>query len=128
MTDKGINPGQAQTFIARERPAPQGDWVVVADDGIDAIAVEVGLTESQAIELARRLEECLETKKAGTLVDMPKVTQMLDSGWLVTLYKNELGSYTAEANRKGSKDIITDDFTPEQALTRLAYKVFGEII
>jgi hypothetical protein len=24
--------------------------------------------------------------------------------------------------------IDTDDFTPEQALTRMAYKVFGEII
>lgn len=24
--------------------------------------------------------------------------------------------------------VITDDFTPEQALTRMAYKVFGEII
>lgn len=98
-----------------------------------------------------------------TIVDMPKVTQMLDNGWTVSLYRNDLGSYTAvgrtdseamwERARDKIHDIIrnaghshetaeaicentmdepgevdTDDFTPEQALTRLAYKVHGEII
>jgi hypothetical protein len=92
-----------------------------------------------------------------TIVDFPKVTQMLDAGWTVVLVKNGLGSYTAcgtHASRgmvmatqeklvasalpemKGlvreSFDsdfaIDTDDFTPEQALTRLAYKVHAEII
>jgi hypothetical protein len=98
-----------------------------------------------------------------TLIDMPKVAQMLDIGWHVSLFKNELGSYTAKArhgnhivwenardrimdelqrrgveydvrqvalqsdwNKRGT--VVTDDFTPEQALTRLAYKVHGEVI
>ena len=32
-----------------------------------------------------------------------------------------------ECNFDGD-ELMTDDFTPEQALTRMAYKVFGEII
>lgn len=98
-----------------------------------------------------------------TIVDMPKVTQMLDNGWQVAIWKNELGSYTARGAHKSvsvwhrakqgkmqemlkagwSKEeaedltdsdfcnegeIDTDDFTPEKALTRLAYKVHGEVI
>jgi hypothetical protein len=99
-----------------------------------------------------------------TIVDMPKVAQMLDSGWEVELSKNRINSYTAKAfngNRAvwvrarqkcieammangidevtaigmhGSSfisrgnQVVTDDFTPEQALTRLAYKVHGEIL
>lgn len=65
---------------------------------------------------------------SNTIVDMPKVTQMLDADWKVGLYKNELGSYTATAHRGPLAFIHTDDFTPEQALTRLAYKVHGEVI
>lgn len=97
---------------------------------------------------------------SDTIVDMPKVAQMLDAGWKVRLWKNGMGSYEvsgwhpSEALRaKVAKalvvtheavvgqvcaydrefdwtddDLITDDFTPEQALTRLAYKVHGEII
>ena len=101
---------------------------------------------------------------SDTKVDMPKVTQMLDAGWNVHLYKGGMGSYEAEGyhcngrvrdrvaqklresfNKSwaGSKDpmhykeefdwtederLHTDDFTPEQALTRLAYKVHGEIL
>jgi len=64
----------------------------------------------------------------GTLIDMAKVTQMLDSGWNVKLFKNQLGSYTARGIHPNKKKEITDDFTPEQALTRLAYKIHGEII
>lgn len=97
-----------------------------------------------------------------TIVDLPKVAQMLDSGWKVKLFKNRLGTYSAMAKgpaarvrealerlwgwlhaQEGKVDqeweefwlahccngyLITDDFTPEQALTRLAYKVHGEII
>jgi hypothetical protein len=92
-----------------------------------------------------------------TIVDMPKVTQMLDAGWRVVVFKNEMGSYTAEAEHDrtslaraaqekviqaatpdmrevvraafdGDNTIQTDDFTPEQALTRLAYKCHGEVI
>lgn len=66
-------------------------------------------------------------------VQMAKVTQMLDAGWEVVLYKNRLETYTAMAHRrvKGKitrQEVITDDFAPEQALTRLAYKVHGEIL
>lgn len=107
---------------------------------------------------------------SATKVDMPKVTQMLDAGWRVLLFKNWMGSYSAEAshheeavmrrtraaladfidNRSppgvlsqagidakeqvegfhfDGNELVTDDFTPEQALTRLAYKaVDGEIL
>lgn len=97
---------------------------------------------------------------SDTKVDMPKVCQMIDAGWIVQIFKNDLGSYTAMA-RHGNPDVQvkaesalrdailndpnaidemdyelaeltaemdTDDFTPEQALTRLAYKVHGEVI
>ncbi len=100
---------------------------------------------------------------SDTIIDMPKVCQMLDNGWQIVLFKNPIGSYTAKGrhqnkqlwhelkatclqgminagwerpsavdlnnidfDREGVVD--TDDFTPEQALTRLAYKVHGEII
>ncbi len=107
---------------------------------------------------------------SDTIVDMPKVTQMLDAGWRVQLFKNPMGSYSATATHDedailrrtrvnlaqfiDSRDppgvlsdagidakeqvedfhfdddhLVTDDFTPEQALTRLAYKaVGGEIL
>lgn len=99
-----------------------------------------------------------------TIVDMPKVTQMLDAGWVVRIYKGPLGSYEVRAVHphegmrnvvKGAiasrnpkhmtvdgmsrletieefhfdgNELMTDDFTPEQALTRMAYKIFGQII
>jgi hypothetical protein len=102
-----------------------------------------------------------------TTVDMPKVTQMLDAGWLVRIYKGPLGSYEVrarhpkasvmrrtharlcEAMMKNTEFLLvtkhtapqavklhdyhdgwlmTDDFSPQQALTRMAYKVHGEII
>ena len=97
-----------------------------------------------------------------TPVDYAKVTQMLDSGWRVSVCRMD-GSYVAiavhddpalferakqeqlkrmrgygwekeEAEELVEADfgeplrITTDDFTPEQALTRLAYKIHGEII
>lgn len=67
---------------------------------------------------------------SNTIVDMAKVTQMLDSGWTVKLFKNELHTYTAMARRANDRvyKLDTDDFTPEQALTRLAYKVHGEVL
>ena len=105
---------------------------------------------------------------SDTIVDMPKVTQMLDAGWVVQLERSGMGSYVAHAKTRNlaiwirakertltatieankgdgglpveslielnNQDfhrpghIDTDDFTPEQALTRLAYKVHGEII
>jgi hypothetical protein len=106
---------------------------------------------------------------SSTIIDMAKVKQMLDSGWRVRLWKNDMGSYEARARHRdegrmtvlkgmlmaGLPDdpddykalyggmtpltvveeydfdgqwLMTEDFTPEQALTRLAYKVHGEII
>lgn len=98
---------------------------------------------------------------SDTRVDLAKVTQMLDAGWEIECFKNQLNTYTVLAfhpsyrvrNRVSdqlrrffkencvvvgltySRDqdwtgqkLETDDFTPEQALTRMAYKVFGEII
>jgi hypothetical protein len=93
---------------------------------------------------------------SDTIIDDPKITQMLGAGWQVKLWKNPLGSYTAEAyhdkqdvwrrardkwlrmagpgnewivHEDWSTELIvtTDDFTPSQALTRLAYKVHGEL-
>lgn len=69
---------------------------------------------------------------SNTIVDMPKVCQMLDSGWCVTLARNQVfGTYSAIAKKMIEgvpKKVSTDDFTPEQSLTRLAYKVHGEIL
>jgi hypothetical protein len=89
---------------------------------------------------------------------MPKVAQMLDSGWQIMIYKNDLGTYEVKARHPNGRLVDkavdkcvascdpslravarrfmvddngylkTDDFTPEQALTRMAYKVLGEII
>lgn len=90
------------------------------------------------------------TDVSQTIVDMAKVTQALDAGWTFRLYKGGLGTYTVVAvgNKKQmaklqqlqdeSGDLpvwvdedgecVTDDWTPQQALTRMAYKVHGEII
>lgn len=104
---------------------------------------------------------------SNTIVDMPKVSQMLDAGWTVSIYKGQMGSYEVRAmhekpkrmkqaieslekvraeQKKADPDseispaevvemfdlhdgwLMTDDFTPEQALTRMAYKTFGQIL
>ncbi len=102
---------------------------------------------------------------SNTLIDMAKVNQMLDNGWTIELFKNQIGTYTARGtcinlkiwndakdkvlaqvlacndpeDHEGLRElndedfeepgvVDTDDFTPEQALTRLAYKVQGEIL
>ncbi len=117
--------------------------------------------QAEGQEAAKEKGECM----SDTIIDMPKVTQMLDAGWRVMVFKNPLGSYTAQAfhdnfgvmaqtrskliktvQGKGAERygdvsahvddchfngnwLMTDDFTPEQALTRLAYKaVGGEIL
>lgn len=102
-----------------------------------------------------------------TKIDFAKVTQMLDAGWKVVIFKNGIGSYSAEAIHPNAKRmqatrqtlvegmrenqkflkmtgmsareavdemdfnngyVSTDDFTPQESLTRLAYKVHGEIV
>ncbi|NBQ49279.1 MAG: hypothetical protein EBY40_01135 [Marivivens sp.] len=101
---------------------------------------------------------------SGAIVDLAKITQMLDSGWQVTLYKKPLGSYAVAARHPdedrelglrqllidnatpdecgemydyewvdlvhymGDGDVVADGVTPEHALTRMAYKVRGEIV
>lgn len=62
--------------------------------------------------------------------------KLLDNGWKITLFKNQLDTYTARAVRpkpgQSKRDmkqygvfndvVETDDFTPSQALYRLAEK------
>jgi len=71
-----------------------------------------------------------------------EIQRALDNGWSVKLWKNPLGSYTARAvrakpgqskrdrERHGTfNDVVeTDDFTPSQALYRLAEKMIGNIV
>jgi hypothetical protein len=88
--------------------------------------------------------------------DTPKLPdeckKLLDNGWLVQLFRNDLGSYSAVALSKSAAGlvqaaldeaiceiddddieavkrgrVITDDFEPSQALYRLTEKVFGRI-
>lgn len=62
--------------------------------------------------------------------------KLLDNGWGITLFKNDLGTYTAIATQEGqgiyeAQEIdnqITDDFEPSQALYRLTEKVLGRIV
>lgn len=88
-------------------------------------------------------------------IDMAMVKQILDAGWSVRLFRGGLGSYVACGQHDNENvmerlrvkpmppgavievptywvdddgEVTTDDFTPEAALTRLAYKVHGEII
>ena len=107
---------------------------------------------------------------SDTPVDIAKVTQMLDAGWAVSIYRSGansrpgMGGYVVYANHVnlavwhrakaawrelllGSNPDITnenlemlmeadwddegvvhtEDFTPAQALTRMAYKVHGQL-
>lgn len=57
--------------------------------------------------------------------------RLLDNGWEIRLFKNQLGTYTTEAfpHKPGAQNIVdTDDFEPSQALYRLTEKVFGNIV
>ena len=103
-----------------------------------------------------------------TPVSDPKISQMLDSGWCVDIFKNGLGTYTATATTENKEAwlrarskwvdglskawpndpeiceqfadndfeqngdnkfcVETEDHTPTQTLTRLAYKVHGEYL
>lgn len=103
---------------------------------------------------------------SDTIVDMAKVSQMLDGGWTVTIFKGGMGTvevrakHDSEQRMRDVRDklidaipketidtmtnmqayelvdlcdfdgdhLMSEDFTPEQALTRMAYKVFGEVI
>lgn len=64
--------------------------------------------------------------------DTPKLAdecvKLLDNGWTITLFRNGLGSYTAQAEHDKGEREITDDFLPSQALYRLTEKVGGNIV
>jgi hypothetical protein len=53
--------------------------------------------------------------------------KLLDNGWHIRLFKNELGSYTGIATDK-TRQVTTDDFEPSQVLYRLTEKVYGNIV
>jgi hypothetical protein len=55
-----------------------------------------------------------------TPIDFDKIRELLNIGDSIRLYKNQLGLYTAEIT---DVYVTTNDSTPEQALTRLAFKV-----
>jgi hypothetical protein len=73
--------------------------------------------------------------------DTPKLAdeckKLLDNGWQILLFRNELGSYTAEASKPAlatevdevEECHLTDDFEPSQALYRLTEKVLtGRVV
>jgi hypothetical protein len=55
-----------------------------------------------------------------------ELNRLLDNGHAITIFKNDLGSYTAYTNGielAGNYQCLTDDFTPAKAISRLADKV-----
>jgi len=68
------------------------------------------------------------------------IIRFLDSNWIVLLWRNQLGSYSAALAKwedfniadgdfifKANENRITDDSTPTKALARLADKPLGNI-
>ena len=53
--------------------------------------------------------------------------RLLDNGWKICLFRNRMGTYTAEARNEKGHRYLTDDFTPSQALYRLTEKAIGNI-
>lgn len=68
-----------------------------------------GLTLKEVKPMPRRADAC---------------KKLLDNGWMIGLWANPLGSYTAQARNEHGNEITTDDFEPSQALFRLTEKVF----
>lgn len=67
-------------------------------------------------------------------MEIDSCAKLLDNGWSITLFKNEIGTYSAVATKGDEDDIdelsegrITDDFTPSKAVCRLTEKMFGNI-
>jgi|HubBroStandDraft_4_1064222.scaffolds.fasta_scaffold191176_3 hypothetical protein len=60
------------------------------------------------------------TNKANTDASASK---LLDNGWTVRLFKNQLGTYSA-IGIHGRRRFITDHFTAGKAIQALADKVF----
>jgi hypothetical protein len=62
--------------------------------------------------------------------------KLLDNKWVITIFKNGMGTYSAVAQRPGqsieqaqeNEKQITDDFTPAQLLYRITEKVMGRIV
>ncbi len=53
----------------------------------------------------------------------PEVCKLLDLGWKLEIYKNDIGSYTVEALHKSGIQEITDDFMPGKAVDRIVDKL-----
>ena len=51
------------------------------------------------------------------------LAKILDRGWSVRIYRNDLGSYTALATAHRAATVITDHFTVPKAVRALAKKV-----
>ena len=57
------------------------------------------------------------------------IAKLRDNGWLVELFRNGLGSYTAKATNPDFLTVETDDFTVTDALYRLSEKaITGRIV
>jgi hypothetical protein len=68
---------------------------------------------------------------------MSKLHQLVDNGYAVVVFRNQLGSYTSFAVESDHEDLViamedadeddhlTDDFTVTDSLARLADKVIG---
>jgi hypothetical protein len=69
------------------------------------------------------------TVDAPKALDGNEVVKLLDNGWQVLIFRNELTSYTAIARHPNRKsEIVTDDFTVPKVLHRITEKVFGNIV
>lgn len=72
--------------------------------------------------------------------DTPKLAdecvKLLDNGWTILLFRNDMGSYTAVSCKPEqtmqdaleAEKQVTDDFLPSQALYRLTEKICGNIV
>lgn len=66
------------------------------------------------------------------IVDLPKVAQMFDTGWIASVFRSSQSEYLYEATATkvglAHADVTATGGTPEHALTRLAYKIRGESV
>lgn len=50
--------------------------------------------------------------------------KLLDNGWTIRIFKNQLGSYTAQAvNKDKTRKVVTDSFIPSQTLPLITKKI-----
>ena len=91
----------------------------------------------QEIVVLSALEKMMVVESVAGFPNADECRKLLDNGWGVWLFCNELGSYTAVACKESealeaamdNDAQITDDITPSKALHRLTEKlVFGRIV